>query len=159
MLFRSINSDLDMRYQENQMVMRIISYLEAKLNIDIPVSYQRLIIETIYNAQEMVDYERIDEDNGIVSEQISKTLHEILNEVHEIYGLDFNKMIHLISDLKKHIRIAIERTRKGIRIRNPIKEKMKQEYPFLFDIGFYISKRIMQSVGIEFNSDEVSFIV
>lgn len=154
-----INSDLDMRYQENQMVMRIISYLEAKLNIDIPVSYQRLIIETIYNAQEMVDYERIDEDNGIVSEQISKTLHEILNEVHEIYGLDFNKMIHLISDLKKHIRIAIERTRKGIRIRNPIKEKMKQEYPFLFDIGFYISKRIMQSVGIEFNSDEVSFIV
>lgn len=154
-----ISNESEAKFQENQMVMRIISYLEAKLDIDIPVSYQRLIFETIYSAQEMVNYDGIDEENGIIAKQITKTLQEIVDEIHDIYGLDFNKMNQLIADLKKHICIAIERTRKGIRIRNPIKEKMKQEYPFLFDIGFHISKRIMQTVGVEFNSDEVSFIV
>lgn len=154
-----ISTESDAKFQENQMVMRIISYLEAKLDIDIPVSYQRLIFETIYSAQEMVNFDGIDNENGIVAKQITKTLQEIVDEIHDIYGLDFIKMNQLIADLKKHICIAIVRTRKGIRIRNPIKEKMKQEYPFLFDIGFHISKRIMQTVGVEFNSDEVSFIV
>lgn len=153
------NSVSETNYLENQLVIRLISYLEALLNIDIAVTYQNLIIDTISNAQEMVKYEKASAEFGIKESQISEILSTIVSEILDIYGLNFKKNINLIADLEKHMHIAIERTRKGIRIRNPIKEKMKQEYPFLFDIGFYISKRIMETVGIEFNSDEISFIV
>jgi lichenan operon transcriptional antiterminator len=140
-------------------VKEILDIISADYLNEYLYSYEPLVSNILVNIREMESIESEIRINGIESSEFYTFFNEVLHEVENMYKVDFLSNKKYCTDLIVHTRIALYRMEKNILIINPLMNQLKNEFPFLFDIGFYITKRIEEKWGTRLNNEEVSFIV
>jgi|GEM_PF-3501724 len=143
----------------NQVTQLMLSNIEKELKIQLDSSYVQLLDRCIDNVRDMEEIENQIRNMDIRKDPFYDDFLSILMDVVTVYDLDFVTNNRNLKDLIVHLKIAMYRAERNIRIKNPIKDQIKNEYPFLFDVGIFISKKIEEKTDLYLNSDEVSFIV
>lgn len=81
---------------------------------------------------------------------------EIIHSAKVRLGRELNESIYV--SLSDHIHFAIERTMKGLQIKNSLLWEIKRLYKGEFEIGKEALKKIENKMGIELPEDEAGFI-
>jgi len=76
----------------------------------------------------------------------------------EILNLDLTKDLGLMTRLVLHLRPTVMRLKYGLRLTNPILERIKQEYTSLFGAAWACSTIFESRLGLAINEDEVGYI-
>lgn len=71
-------------------------------------------------------------------------------------GRKINEIIYV--NLTDHLHGAVERYRKNIKLRNPLKWDIKRLYPNEYDVGMKAVQLVREKLGINFLDDEAAFI-
>lgn len=100
-------------------------------------------------------YNTIIENQDINYVDIAKSIIQMCSEV---LNLDLTKDLGLMTRLVLHLRPTIMRLKYGLRLTNPILEKIKQEYTSLFGAAWACSSIFENRLGVAINEDEVGYI-
>lgn len=84
---------------------------------------------------------------------------ELVTYIYDSYGIDFRKDEELFQDLSIHIHGMHERILSQVTTHNVLLEKIKKNYPFVFELGVTLSQRYMQMTQLQMNESEIGFIV
>lgn len=137
----------------------IIELLEKEFFIDInncELTYFTYNISSLINFE---NKERALRLNVKSTDKLYTILTEILNELNEEFQVNLKFSPKIMYDLMLHIKIALLRIRFGILINNPLKEKMRNEYPFIYDMGLRMSEKIHKKLNLKLTQDEISYLV
>lgn len=156
------NSSIDMdiiSLKEYNIAFEIIEKIRINFKTNIPDDEILFLAYNISGATELDLQEKKIKESNIESDPLYSVICDIFNEIHKEFFIDFTLDHDMKKDLTIHAKLALMRTEIGIRINNPLKEYMRNEYPFLFDIAIFLSKRLYDHVGILLNQEEISFFV
>lgn len=103
--------------------------------------------------------EMIIKKNTSVDDPLFPILFQILGDVHQIFSLNICTQEKVIIDFLVHIKIALLRMKKGVASNNPLLEYIRLNYTFLFDVAYYISRKLSKHLNQEFTKDEISYFV
>lgn len=140
-------------------ISQMFKVIEGKTFKENLYNYGYLLDSCFRNVKEMEDIEERIRSGEQDNRDFRNFFKQTLAEATEKYAVEFNLDGDTYIDLEVHTHIAIFRAVHNIRISNPIKKQMKNEHPFLFDVAFFISKKVGEKYNIYLNSEEVSFIV
>lgn len=143
----------------NHVTELMLDNIQNELDLQLDPPYIQLLDRCIDNVREMEEIENRIRNMDILKDPFYDDFLSILMDVVSAYDLDFVTNNKNLRDLIVHLKIAMYRAERNMRITNPIKDQIKNEYPFLFDVGIFISKKIEEKTNLYLNSDEVSFIV
>lgn len=83
---------------------------------------------------------------------------EIINTSSDILNMDFTKDENLLTALVLHLRPTIARLKYGLKLYNPLLERIKKEYTSIFGAAWVCSSIFEKKLGVSINEDEVSYI-
>lgn len=83
---------------------------------------------------------------------------KIIRVVSEILGVDLTKDKLLLTGLALHLRPTVMRIRYGMKLRNPLLERIKREYTSIFGAAWASSSIFEKMFGITINEEEVGHI-
>lgn len=81
---------------------------------------------------------------------------EIIQKAHEVIGKQLNEMIYI--SLADHLHTAIERSKKGIHVRNLLLWDIKRFFPAEFQVGRLAIMKIQDQYQVQLPEDEAGFI-
>lgn len=88
---------------------------------------------------------------------IAMSVKEMVNNVEAQLGVKLHGNERQVRDLSAHLRKAVTRINSGLFVRNPMKEEIKKNYLFIFEI---VSKAATEVFGEDFfPEDELCFLV
>ncbi len=104
--------------------------------------------------------------------QIERTIHEnqraddteylffmtLLQQLKEERGVTLIDQEQLCQQLIVHLKIAMERIRRRMKLYNPLSEKMRKEYSYAMDLAIVIGDKIELEFGLRFDFNELSYI-
>ncbi len=96
--------------------------------------------------------------NLVVSGEIIETVDEMLNEVYEMFKLDFRQNLDLRLRLYEHLVPLEIRLRYGLRLKNPLLAYVQADYPFPFMIADCACKVLNRKYRKELSADEIAYI-
>ncbi len=96
--------------------------------------------------------------NLVVSGEIIATVDEMLNEVYEMFKLDFRQNLELRLRLYEHLVPLEIRLRYGLRLKNPLLAYVQADYPFPFMIADCACKVLNRKYRKELSADEIAYI-
>ena len=83
---------------------------------------------------------------------------DILNRLKNEKGIEFIEDDNLTIDFIFHLKIAIKRIELGIKLYNPLAEKLTKEYTYVIDLAVMIADMIYEKYKIKFDFNEISYI-
>lgn len=86
-------------------------------------------------------------------------VNEIIEVMSKIEKIDLRQDKHLYKSLIYHVPAMILRLKKGIKIKNPLLENIKEQYTELFTIVWYALSLIESRYNVILNDEEVSLIL
>jgi lichenan operon transcriptional antiterminator len=92
-----------------------------------------------------------------VSPQISEALKKALQELNDVFLIDFSDE-QFLTRLFVHTQNLYNRVKSNKTKRNLSTIDIKVQYPTLFDIAIYLSSVISKELDIEISEDEISFL-
>lgn len=105
-----------------------------------------------YAANEYKDLlEKYDKDYVYIAKSIISMSSEILN-------IDLTEDIGLLTRLVLHLRPTIMRLRYGLKLKNPMLSRIKEEYTSIFGAAWACSTIFEKRLGVAINEDEVGYI-
>ena len=85
-------------------------------------------------------------------------VEEVLENIYEMFGVDFKSDKDLIAGLKMHIYGMIERYKNQVLLEDVLVEDIKRQYPLVFEMGINASRYIGNKFGIEIAHSETGFV-
>ena len=143
----------NIRYMETYVVANsIVEMLQQNLNLyfknaDIEYLCRQLFAHRITNSLKTGQNEYADLVNKII---------EVMSKIEKI---DLRQDKHLYKSLIYHVPAMILRLKKGIKIKNPLLENIKEQYTELFTIVWYALSLIESRYNVILNDEEVSLIL
>lgn len=143
----------NIRYMETYVVANsIVEMLQQNLNLyfknaDIEYLCRQLFAHRITNSLKTGQNEYADLVNEII---------EVMSKIEKI---DLRQDKHLYKSLIYHVPAMILRLKKGIKIKNPLLENIKEQYTELFTIVWYALSLIESRYNVILNDEEVSLIL
>lgn len=96
-------------------------------------------------------------DQPRFEKDIAMSVKEMVNNVEAQLGVKLHGNERQVRDLSAHLRKAVTRINSGLFVRNPMKEEIKKNYLFIFEI---VSKAATEVFGEDFfPEDELCFLV
>lgn len=138
----------------------IVSELSEKFDLSFPNEEIEYISIHILGAKIQETYDE-KECNIIIENQDNNYVDiakSIIQMSSEILDLDLTKDLGLMTRLVIHLRPTIMRLKYGLRLTNPILERIKQEYTSLFGAAWACSSIFESRLGVAINEDEVGYI-
>jgi activator of the mannose operon (transcriptional antiterminator) len=134
--------------------------LSEKFNISFP--QEEIVYMSIHmlGAKIQEGYD-VKDSNTIIENQDDKYLDiakSIIALCSEVLGVDLMKDEGLLTRLLLHLRPTIMRMKYGLRLTNPILERIKVEYTSLFGAAWACSSIFENQLGIAINEDEVGYL-
>lgn len=83
---------------------------------------------------------------------------EIIGIAGQVLGVCFSKDKVLLTSLVLHLRPTIFRLKNGLKLRNPILDRIKSEYTSIFGAAWSCSPVFERMLGVQINEDEVGYI-
>lgn len=103
-------------------------------------------------------YRERNELEGIMEPSIIKLTEELISSINREFGINFQEDDNLFIGLCLHIKAMSERVKYKILLRNPILDELKVKYPFIFEIGVYVSEEYGRITGTTIGENEIGFI-
>jgi len=138
----------------------VVNQLSKKFGLSFPQEEIEYISIHILGAKIQENYDEI-ECNTIIENQDNNYVDiakSIIQMSSEILNLDLTKDLGLMTRLVLHLRPTIMRIKYGLRLTNPILERIKQEYTSLFGAAWACSSIFESRLGVAINEDEVGYI-
>ena len=85
---------------------------------------------------------------------VDRIITEVSNYLHPYLRADRD----LSRNLEMHIKQTFLRLRIGIRIRNPLLEDIKMQYPYIFEVTQKSMRTIQDSIGLHFPEEEIGYL-
>lgn len=138
----------------------VVDKLSKKFDVSFPEEEIEYISIHMLGAKIQESYDE-KESSTIIENQDNNYLDiakSIIQMSSEILNLDLTKDLGLMTRLVLHLRPTIMRMKYGLRLTNPILERIKQEYTSLFGAAWACSSIFESRLGIAINEDEVGYI-
>lgn len=87
-----------------------------------------------------------------------KLVTEALEQVYQLFGLDFRQDDDLLAGLKMHIHGLIDRVKNGIHLEDVFLEEIKRRYPLVFEMAIYVLEFMEQQLEVKISDMESGFI-
>ncbi|CAA7603029.1 protein-Npi-phosphohistidine-sugar phosphotransferase [Acididesulfobacillus acetoxydans] len=139
--------------QEYTYAEMIARFIEKEIPLEIPeaeIGYMTIHLQGVRIGSRVLQ----------VEEQYLATLTaKIIKEASDWFALDFRQDQTLQKDLKTHLLYSLYRLRSGFKIRNPLVERIKEEYARMFDGCRTVLSRVLgEDSGLEVTDDEVGYV-
>lgn len=87
-----------------------------------------------------------------------KLVTEALQQLHNLFGIDFDEDEDLMAGLKMHLHGLVERVKNGVALENVFLEEIKRKYPMVFEMGIYVVEYLEGELETEISDMEGGFI-
>lgn len=147
----------------SERILKIIRSIHTKLQkeLDIPIPFSKILDASVLMSTRVVSkdinkmtYSQIKE---IIGEQTVSLIDRIVNNVHEIYGIDLKDDNFLVR-FSFHIRNLVSRSSYQIDLPSNQFVTIKDDYPFLYLIAQYVASIISQETQNPLSEVEISYI-
>ncbi|MES1043839.1 PRD domain-containing protein [Heyndrickxia oleronia] len=95
--------------------------------------------------------------DNYASMKVSKALDHAIQEISEVYMLDFTDN-HFKTRLLVHVQNLYNRLSQNKYTRNMSVLNIRIKYPIIFDIAVYLASVLANDLNVEINDDEIAFI-
>ncbi|MBE9909323.1 BglG family transcription antiterminator [Enterococcus casseliflavus] len=145
--------------REFLVTLEITKFLEKEYNVIINKNelYQIFLLVSAHSTN--LNHKEINLHNvsNFIDIKFVNMTKTILKKVEEHYYLNpFNDIF--ISNLTVHIRNLFERINSNYVIKNPLTEKIKNNYPLIYDISVFIATIFYDNYNVKINEDEIAYI-
>ncbi len=135
------------------------SHIEKEYGMTINENEFYQLVLVIDNNTSELDYSIINKTN--MDEYLSDTAIDMSNYL--ITLIEDKFYISTRDDLfvvrfAIHIHNLLNRTYVGHTIKNPYKDQLKNQNPFIYDIGVYLAYKMQQKYGVTISDDEIAFL-
>jgi len=123
---------------------------------NIEITYLILLIDTnttSINAEDLI----ISNYQEYIGDYYVEITKKIIDSINKYFSLDIDNDDFLIR-LALHIKALCSRSVKSHFIANPFTNQMKATYPFIYEIGVFISSILKKEEQIFINDDEIAFL-
>lgn len=93
-----------------------------------------------------------------INQPIFEEMEKIIFEIDSVFNTSFNYDFELKNMLFIHLLPMINRLRFGIQIDNEFTKDVQMDYPFIYEIAVYFSKKLANHLELEICENEISFI-
>ncbi len=129
---------------------QMVAALNQRYKVDIPVDEIKFITIHLLGAQ-------VIEDQSIQEHSLSQAVDQMIDEIQMVYGLQFaSKREELKRNLMAHLRPAIYRMSLGMMIKNPLHEKIMEEFGQLYAHIELAAKSLENYMGFEMDPHEIT---
>lgn len=87
-----------------------------------------------------------------------KLVMQALEQIRELFGVDFCGDDDLIAGLKMHLHGLIDRVKNQVNIEDVFLEEIKRKYPLVFEMGIYMLALLEQQLEVKISDMESGFI-
>lgn len=87
-----------------------------------------------------------------------KLVSEALEQVYDLFGLDFRQDDDLMAGLKMHFHGLIERVKNQVRMEDVFVEEIKRKYPLVFEMGIYVLEFLAGKLDTHISDVESCYI-
>jgi lichenan operon transcriptional antiterminator len=92
------------------------------------------------------------------NDEVNKFVDDTLQELCIITGIDFRKDIDFINAFIMHIKIFINRSRAGVKAKNPLLSQIKTKFPMETNLATIVAKKLEEEFKVILDEDEIGFI-
>ncbi len=89
---------------------------------------------------------------------ISKLVTSMIDAVIAGCGIDFSDDKPLHQGLSLHLRALIQRLNYGTRIENVYQSELRRKFPFIYEMGVYAARALMNEIDADLTADEIGFL-
>lgn len=95
--------------------------------------------------------------NSLFGDTLDKIVNLIQRKVYDTYFFSLDKSEFKLR-LSLHLKNMFIRIENSISLRNPQLDKIKNEYPFIYDISVFIADLILKETQVHLSEDEIAYI-
>lgn len=95
----------------------------------------------------------------LLSEKYNTLIKDIIQKMNSILKIDLSHDEKLTEGLTSHIIPMIYRLRKGISVKNPLLNEIKEEYSVMLGVSWFVTSIIEEVFEVHLTEDEVSFMM
>jgi len=161
----SMNSDLleELKlYDEFIVATKLIRALEEEMDVSIPddeIGYVTLHLKGARYKNGMYDSSLLKFNEMIISNyELTSMINKMIKIASKETGYDLMNVDSLLIGLVDHLRPAINRMQLNLEIRNPLLQKIKEQYPEIFKVSIECSKVMKEQLNIELPESEIGYI-
>lgn len=96
--------------------------------------------------------------NLVISSEIQDAVNEMLQEIYEVFQIDFREDLELIVLLGRHLVPLIIRMKYGMRLENPLLQEIKTRYSLAYTMAIQACAVLERRYGSILDSNEISYI-
>lgn len=146
---------------KNDAELALIEKLSERIENDFSInlnSYERNEIYILFktNVNYLID-SNYNELKKVIGSEYLDTVYGIIEEVSELYSIDLNHESFIVP-FGLHVKSLVTRASLKKYNKNPFLEKIKRDWPIIYDIAIFVSLRLSDIYNIEIKEDEVAFI-
>lgn len=94
----------------------------------------------------------------IMDKQSMQLMDTILEDIKQVFHIDFSHDLDLYSMLTLHLQPMLNRLQYGLKITNPLVEQIKKDNPLAFEISVLAGKTISQSLHTSIDESEMGYL-
>lgn len=98
------------------------------------------------------------DDDQVINTDTLNLVREVYDEIHSKFGYEFYSDIELFTMLSLHIQPMLNRIKYGLKLHNPLIERIKQENPLAFEISLLTGQCISRKLGSEIDENELGYL-
>lgn len=155
--------ELHTKIEISQKLYEIIEQITQKIDKEFKVHFTEndqhdllLLIMTRIKTNTIDDLTDVRVDD-IFGETLDKIVSLIQRKVYDTYFFSLDKSEFKLR-LSLHLKNMFIRIENSINLRNPQLDKIKNEYPFIYDISVFIADLILKETQIHLSEDEIAYI-
>lgn len=141
---------------------KLIKNLSERINIEIPedeVGYVTMHLKGAKYKSGIYDSKILRFNEMVISNyQLASMINEMIHIAEQETGYNLKQIDSLLIGLVDHLRPAISRLELKLNIRNPLLDKIKEEYPELFAVSVKCAQVITNKLGVEMPESEIGYI-
>ncbi|MTI49308.1 MAG: transcription antiterminator [Firmicutes bacterium] len=99
-----------------------------------------------------------DSRNIVINSKISELVKDMLEEVYQVFRIDFRNDLELIMSLGQHLVPLTVRIKYGMRMKNPILNEIRERYSLAYIMASQACVVIKQRLCKELDDDEIGYI-
>lgn len=106
-------------------------------------------------GKKQYEYKETNSNHTIDIEELFTCL---VNDIHNVFGIDFSNDESFKHDFSIHLQGLIERMHQNIQANNLYLHEIKKNYPLIFEIAIHVSGLIKHKTGLEISENEIAFL-
>ena len=147
--------------QESLVIVDIINRMLLQCKVELKNNEEAFLTALLIAAQKNKPgfYNAVEKQKSLdlnlqIKDIVDRIITEVSNYLHPYLRADRD----LSRNLEMHIRQTFLRLRMGIRIRNPLLEDIKIQYPYIYEVTQKSLEKIQASIGLHFPEEEIGYL-